>query len=103
MEISGFDGTENVMELALYVLRGATRLEEMRISRCGKIYWITGWGIDGRNPWNEETCKMLHTRLQGQAVSNAAKLIIQHEANIEDPLREGARAREYCDVSFSSI
>lgn len=90
-----------LMELALFVLRSATRLEEMRISRCGKVYWVTGWGSLQGTPWDEETSRMIHTRLQGQAVSKTAKLIIQHEANIQDPLWE--RAREYCDISFISI
>ncbi|KAL7118133.1 hypothetical protein ACP275_03G116100 [Erythranthe tilingii] len=38
VEITGFEGTENEMEFASYIVKSAVALEKMHIFRCGKRY-----------------------------------------------------------------
>lgn len=85
MEISGFVGTENDIEFALYMLKSATGLEEMYISRCSKIYNGCGlWGGKHATPWSKAARRMIEKRLQRQAVSKTARVIIEHNARIEN-------------------
>lgn len=87
MELSGFVGTKNDIEFALYILKSATSLEKMLISRHLKMYHGSGWWTSGGNdiiPWSDETQNMIQRQLEGQAVSKSAQVIIQHEADIED-------------------
>lgn len=85
VEISGFVGTKNYIEFALYILKSATRLEQMCIYRAmGKFFYL---GISKFNafdtPWTEDTLGMIHTQLQGQAVSEIAQLTIQHRKRLQ--------------------
>lgn len=85
MEFSGFIGTKNDIELALYILKSATCLEEMLISRYFKMYNGYGsWLSRYEDPWSEETQRMIQEQLQGQAVSMDARVIIQLEPHVED-------------------
>ncbi|KAL3641288.1 hypothetical protein CASFOL_016256 [Castilleja foliolosa] len=79
VEIAGHSGTKAEIEFALYILESAICLEQMQISRCSKKYnrrgrWI---GID-KPQWSKETLEMIHEQLQGQAISQNARLTIQH-------------------------
>ncbi|KAL9173367.1 hypothetical protein ABFS82_03G109000 [Erythranthe guttata] len=82
MEIGGFNGTKNEMEFALYILKSAINLVEMHISRCCKVYLKSRegpgtWISIQRIPWSKNKYKTIHERLQGQAVSKTAQVIIQ--------------------------
>ncbi|GFP95962.1 F-box/FBD/LRR-repeat protein at5g56420 [Phtheirospermum japonicum] len=79
VEMSGFDGTENEMEFALYILKSAVNLEQLLISKCNKYYRGYGWWKrTNSRPWSDETYEMIQKQLQGHALSNTARIIIQH-------------------------
>ncbi|KAL8059702.1 hypothetical protein ABFX02_03G104200 [Erythranthe guttata] len=87
MEISGFVGTENEIEFASYILKSAMCLEKMVVSRCLKKYTGSArWRSRFETPWSEEMLRMIHARLQGKAISEAALVVIQYHttAHIED-------------------
>ncbi|EYU22933.1 hypothetical protein MIMGU_mgv1a008415mg [Erythranthe guttata] len=87
MEISGFVGTENEIEFASYILKSATCLEKMVISRCLKKYTGSARRRSRfETPWSEEMRRTIHARLQGKAISEAALVVIQYHttAHIED-------------------
>lgn len=78
MEISGFSGKQNEVDFALSTLRGAARLEQMRMIWRGKYYKkCCGWITLGREKWNQETRQMIEQQLQGQALSVNAQFIIE--------------------------
>ncbi|KAL7113762.1 hypothetical protein ACP275_04G079600 [Erythranthe tilingii] len=86
VEIGGFEGTEYEMELALYVLKSAINLEKMHISRSCREYQpsLNGagpgrWRVIRTTPWSLKMQGMIHSKLQGQAVSKTAQLTIQHK------------------------
>ncbi|GFQ02441.1 hypothetical protein PHJA_002388000 [Phtheirospermum japonicum] len=80
VEISG---TKSEIEFALYILKSAICLEQMHISKCQKWYKGCGlWGQWKEPPWSKETLEMIHGQLQGQAISNNARLTIQHRPPI---------------------
>ncbi|KAI3465154.1 hypothetical protein Pfo_021817 [Paulownia fortunei] len=83
MEISGFGGTKNEIDFALYILKSAVSLEQMYISRHAKYYIGFGkWMEQGRPPWSEEKHKMIHRKLQEQALSKTVQVIIQHASRL---------------------
>ncbi|KAL9173423.1 hypothetical protein ABFS82_03G113500 [Erythranthe guttata] len=85
MEISGFVGTENEIEFALYILKSAISLEKMQINRCCKIYEGSNrWRRRYETPWSEDERNSIHMKLQGQAVSKTAQVFIQHKPRFED-------------------
>ncbi|KAL3843447.1 hypothetical protein ACJIZ3_000850 [Penstemon smallii] len=79
VELTGFTGTENEMRLALYILKTAVSLKQMRIIRCQKRYVGYGrweWMENMESRFNEEKRRMIHERLEGQALSKSAQVII---------------------------
>ncbi|KAH6831755.1 hypothetical protein C2S53_008374 [Perilla frutescens var. hirtella] len=81
VEITGFRGTDYEIEFALYILKSAVALEQMFIIRCVRCYsgfgsWRNMYGV----PWTEETRNKIQQRLQGQALSKTAKLMMLHES-----------------------
>ncbi|KAL3641289.1 hypothetical protein CASFOL_016257 [Castilleja foliolosa] len=79
VEITNHSGTKPEIEFALYILKTAICLEQMQISRCSKIYNRRGrWVGFDKPPWSKETLEMIHEQLQGQAISENARLTIQH-------------------------
>ncbi|GFP96147.1 hypothetical protein PHJA_001758800 [Phtheirospermum japonicum] len=80
VEIWGFKGTDNQIELALYLLRNALVLEQMRVCCCSKLYSVLSraWHNLPADPWSPETREDIRNKLQGQALSENAQLIIQH-------------------------
>ncbi|KAL3641293.1 hypothetical protein CASFOL_016261 [Castilleja foliolosa] len=79
VEITGYSGTKPEIEFALYILKSAINLEQMQISRCSKRYSGHGsWYSGDEPPWSNRTSKMIHRQLQDQAISQNARLIIQH-------------------------
>ncbi|KAL3641295.1 hypothetical protein CASFOL_016263 [Castilleja foliolosa] len=79
VEITGYSGTKPEIEFALYILKSAIDLEQMQIIRCSKQYNGRGsWSGGDEPPWNKRTSKMIHRQLQNQAISQNARLIIQH-------------------------
>lgn len=77
VEITGFVGTENDIEFALYILQSAPSLEEMYIKwMCGRRARTT--------PWSTEMLRMIEKQLQGQGVSKFPTLIIQHNHSVEN-------------------
>ncbi|XP_012853428.1 PREDICTED: F-box/FBD/LRR-repeat protein At5g22660-like [Erythranthe guttata] len=85
VEIGAFEGTEYEMELALYILKSAINLEKMHITKSYRHYQIfyngcnCSWHVARSDPWSEETEGMIRSKLQGQAVSKTAQVIIQHK------------------------
>ncbi|KAL7086169.1 hypothetical protein ACP275_14G323000 [Erythranthe tilingii] len=85
VEIGAFEGTEYEMELALYILKSAINLEKMHITKSYRHYQIFyngcngSWHVAPSDPWSEETEGMIRSKLQGQAVSKTAQVIIQHK------------------------
>ncbi|KAH6791705.1 hypothetical protein C2S52_002182, partial [Perilla frutescens var. hirtella] len=79
-EITGFCGTTNEIEFALYILKSAASLEQLRIIRCVKYYRGSGrWRTRSNTPWSGVTRERIEQRLQDQALSKTAQLIIRHE------------------------
>ncbi|KAL3843444.1 hypothetical protein ACJIZ3_000847 [Penstemon smallii] len=79
VELSGFSGTENEMGLALYILKCAATLKRMRIIRCPKLYVGYGrwdWMKNVETRFSKEKRRMIHERLQGQALSESAQVTI---------------------------
>lgn len=77
VEISGFSGKENEIGLALFILCGAVRLDEMHIMWSPKHYErCCGCIMLPRKKWDEESIRQ---KLQGRAISKNAHLIIQDQ------------------------
>ncbi|KAL3827941.1 hypothetical protein ACJIZ3_016743 [Penstemon smallii] len=81
VEFSGFSGTENEICFATYILKSAAALKRMRIIRCPRYYVGHGhggwhWLKDKKTRFSEEKLRMIHQRLQGQALSESAQVII---------------------------
>lgn len=99
MEISGFDGTEEELEFALYILKIAVSLETMHIIRCCKRYLgYAAWSNLVENPWSEEIHRMIHTKLHGHAISGTAQVIVRHEVHVDSDSHR--RAQDDCNVFF---
>ncbi|KAL9173311.1 hypothetical protein ABFS82_03G105300 [Erythranthe guttata] len=86
MEIAGFHGMESDIEFALYILRSATCLEKMYITRCFKVFERSKWKYYYATRWSKKTHKMIHEQLQEEVVSRAAQVIIQHQNHLEDSI-----------------
>ncbi|KAI3458654.1 hypothetical protein Pfo_015317 [Paulownia fortunei] len=83
VEISGFGGTKNEIDFALYILKCAVSLEQMYISRLAKYYiGFSRWMVQGRPPWSEQKHKMIRKQLQEQALSRTVQVIIQHGSRL---------------------
>ncbi|KAL3641292.1 hypothetical protein CASFOL_016260 [Castilleja foliolosa] len=81
VEITGHSGTKHEIEFALYILKSAINLEQMQISKCSKRYSGHGsWYSGDEPPWSNRTSKMIHRQLQRQAISQNARLNIQHSS-----------------------
>ncbi|GFP89647.1 F-box/LRR-repeat protein at3g58900 [Phtheirospermum japonicum] len=106
VDMSGFGGSKNEIDFALYILQSAVLLEEMFISLLVSKYtgfggcerwicWIqifkpsaarawcsslqipTGWRMDPGPTWSQETDKEIQEQLKNQAVSRTAEVIVQ--------------------------
>ncbi|CAA0827840.1 F-box/FBD/LRR-repeat protein [Striga hermonthica] len=79
VEITGFCGSINEIEFALYILENATCLEQMQISRCPNK-WHTGFGRwmehEDKPRWSRQTRKNIRQQLQGRALSETARIFI---------------------------
>ncbi|KAL7118184.1 hypothetical protein ACP275_03G119800 [Erythranthe tilingii] len=85
VEISGFVGTENEIEFALYILKSAVGLEKLVISKCLSIYMGTiNCRTRSENRWSEEKHEMISRRLGGQAISETAQVVTQYAAHLQD-------------------
>ncbi|KAL7116997.1 hypothetical protein ACP275_03G043100 [Erythranthe tilingii] len=97
VELSGFLGTQNELEFALYVLKSAVGLDLMHINTCRKVYGGFGsWVYVDKTPWSRQTYKTIHRQLRGQALSKTARLVIQHES-LHDEDKWG-RSGGYYDI-----
>ncbi|KAL7156090.1 hypothetical protein ABFS83_03G119700 [Erythranthe nasuta] len=85
VEISGFVGTENEIEFALYILKSAVGLEKLVMSKCLSIYMGTiNCRTRSENRWSEEKHEMISRRLRGQAISETAQVVTQYAAHFQD-------------------
>ncbi|KAL7118018.1 hypothetical protein ACP275_03G109400 [Erythranthe tilingii] len=79
VKMSGFVGSENEIEFALYIFKSAICLEKMEISRFEKEYTVySKWRRYRQTPWSDETKSTMCRRLQGQAVFKTARVIINY-------------------------
>ncbi|CAA0815323.1 Unknown protein [Striga hermonthica] len=81
VEITGFCGSRNEIEFALYVLENTSCLEQMQISRCPK--WHSDTGFD-KPRWSQQTRESMCRQLQGRALSGTTRVIIRHFPAYDD-------------------
>lgn len=56
----------------------------MHIIRCCKRYvGYAAWNNTAGDPWSEEKQRMIRAKLQGQATSETAQVIIRHEGHVD--------------------
>ncbi|CAA0831479.1 Unknown protein [Striga hermonthica] len=99
VEITGFCGSRNEIDFALYILENATCLEQMQISRCPK--WHIGFDRwmerDDKPQWSQQTRENICQQLQGRAISKTARIIIRHSPIYDDTWsRRKADYDTYC-------
>ncbi|GER27510.1 FBD-associated F-box protein [Striga asiatica] len=80
VEITGFCGYRNEIEFALYILENAECLEQMQISRCPNWHFRFGRSVERKHKprWSRHTREDIRQQLQGRALSETARVIIQH-------------------------
>ncbi|GER34579.1 F-box family protein [Striga asiatica] len=86
VEITGFCGSRNEIDFALYILENAICLEQMQISRCPK--WHVGFDrwlkCEHKPRWSQQTRENICQQLQGRSLSETARVIIRHSPTYDD-------------------
>ncbi|KAL3825753.1 hypothetical protein ACJIZ3_021782 [Penstemon smallii] len=80
VELSGFSGTWIEIVFSLYILKNVVTLKRMRMIRCPKRYVGYGrwdWMENVETRFSEKQRRRIHERLQGQALSKSAQVIIR--------------------------
>ncbi|KAM3253026.1 hypothetical protein P3L10_007096 [Capsicum annuum] len=77
VRFGGFHGTEEEIELAIYILKSATVLNQMFLSQYPIDPYFKAYY--GHDIWEkrEGECISIHRRLRGQAISSSTVVIIQ--------------------------